>query len=239
MLITANDFLYGNDRKLETEYIVIEENCLKNFSDILRQNGIDGVIAGLFDTNTLRAEGMVVPDIDQLIVLNVDNLHADEKAVETTLSQLRDDVTVIAAFGSGTITDIARYCAKLKNLILVSCPTAASVDGFCSSVCAMTFNGIKVTLPAVAPKTVIADLAVIKNASDRLIKSGLGDILGKYVSLADWKISSSITGEYYCENTVKLVKEALTAVTDLIRNDDLFDAAFACGKGYVENQAEF
>lgn len=222
MLITADNFLRDYDRcNIETEYIVIEENCLKRFGDILRENGIDGVIAGLFDTNTIRAKGMVVPDIDQTIVLNADHLHADEKAVESTLSQLRDDVDVVVAFGSGTITDIARYCAKQKNLIFVSCPTAASVDGFCSSVCAMTFNNTKVTLPAVAPKIVVADLAVIKNAPDKLIKSGLGDILGKYVSLADWKIAHLVTGEHYCEKTAKLVTDALNAVTDLVKNDSL------------------
>lgn len=221
MLITADNFLHGNGRKMETEYIVIEEGCLARFDDILCNNGIDGVVAGLFDTNTVRAEGMFIPALDQVIVLNANNLHADENAVEAALSQLRDDVKVIAAFGSGTITDIARYCAKLKDLVFVSCPTAASVDGFCSSVCAMTFNHTKVTVPAVAPKIVVADLSVIKKAPDRLIKSGLGDILGKYVSLADWAIAHLITGEFYCETTVKLVRDALTAVTDLVKNDIL------------------
>ncbi|MCH5152639.1 MAG: sn-glycerol-1-phosphate dehydrogenase [Clostridiales bacterium] len=221
MLINANNLLHGDDRRIETECIVIEEGCLHRFNDILRQCGVDGAIVGLFDTNTVRAVGMHVPAIDQMIVLNANNLHADEAAVRSTLLQLREDVKVIAAFGSGTVTDIARYCAKLKNLILVCCPTAASVDGFCSSVCAMTFNHTKVTVPAIAPKIVIADLAVIKNAPDRLVKSGLGDILGKYVSLADWKVAHLVTGEFYCEKTVKLVKDALNAVTDLVNNDIL------------------
>lgn len=219
MVITASQITRGISRGVQTEYIVIEEGCLKNFREILRQNKIDGVVAGLFDANTIRAEGMSVPDIDQRIILDADGLHADEKAVEKTLSQLRGDVNVIAAFGSGTITDIARYCAKLKNLTFVSCPTAASVDGFCSSVCAMTFNGTKVTLAAVAPKVVIADLAVIKNAPVKLVKSGFGDILGKYVSLADWKISQLLTGEYYCEDTARLVRDALTSVTDAVKNN--------------------
>ena len=226
MQITADSFFHGKEGRMETEYIVIEEGCLTKFGDILRQNGIDGVIAGLFDTNTVHAKGMVVPDIDQMIVLNANNLHADEAAVRSTLFQLREDVNVIVSFGSGTITDIARYCAKLKNLTLVCCPTAASVDGFCSSVCAMTFNHTKVTVPAVAPKVVIADLTVIKNAPDRLVKSGLGDILGKYVSLADWKIAHLVTGEYYCENTVKLVRDALSAITDLVKNNNLHGCEF-------------
>lgn len=221
MIITASQIKRGGLQSIETEYVVIEEGCLKNFKDILIQNKISGVVAGLFDSNTICAEGMFVPDLDQRIVLDADGLHADEKAVEQTLSQLRCDVEVIAAFGSGTITDIARYCAKQKNLVLVCCPTAASVDGFCSSVCAMTFNGVKVTVPSVAPKIVVADLSVIKNAPKRLVKSGLGDILGKYVSLADWRIAHLIDGEYYSEDIVQLVRGALVSVTDLVKNNVL------------------
>lgn len=218
MRITASDIFGSDGRKTETELIVIEEGCLNKFEDIMHKCGLGGAVAGLFDSNTVKAIGMVIPEMDQTIVLNADNLHADERAVEETLEQLKDGINVIVSFGSGTVTDIARYCAKQKNINFVCCPTASSVDGFCSSVCAMTFNKVKVTLPAVAPKLVIADLNVIKNAPIRLTKSGLGDILGKYVSLADWEISDLITDEHYSEATAKLVKEALKEVTNLAEN---------------------
>lgn len=226
MQIDANRILQGYSGKTETQQIVVEEGSLRCFEKILRQNGIEGAVAGIFDTNTLRAKGMVVPQLDQTVLLDATNLHADEKAVEKTLSQLRSDVRVLAAFGAGTVTDIARYCAKQRNLAFVSCPTAASVDGFCSSVCAMTFNKTKVTLPGIAPKVVIADLSVIKNAPPHLVKSGLGDVLGKYVSLADWKIAHLVCGEYYCEKTVKLVRDALNAVTNLLKNNVVKDREF-------------
>ena len=98
----------------------------------------------------------------------------------------------------------------------VSCPTAASVDGFCSSVAAMTWNGCKKTLTAVAPKLVIADTEVFMNAPLRLTRSGFGDMIGKYVALTDWKISSILTGEFYCDRIASLTRKATEEVQNSI-----------------------
>ena len=42
------------------------------------------------------------------------------------------------AIGTGTVHDITRFCAHERGIGFVSCPTGASVDGFCSTVAAMT-----------------------------------------------------------------------------------------------------
>jgi len=96
----------------------------------------------------------------------------------------------------------------------VSCPTAASVDGFCSSVAAMTWNGCKKTLTAVAPKIVVADLDIIKKAPIRLAKSGFGDMIGKYIALTDWKIGQILKNEFYCQRIAAMTLEATKTVMD-------------------------
>ena len=96
----------------------------------------------------------------------------------------------------------------------MSCPTAASVDGFCSSVAAMTWQGCKKTLTAVAPKIVVADLDIIKHAPIRLARSGFGDMIGKYVSLTDWELGSLLTGEFYCETIADMTRQATGKVLD-------------------------
>ena len=110
------------------------------------------------------------------------------------------------------------------NIDFVSCPTAASVDGFCSSVAAMTWHGCKKTLTAVAPKLVVADTDIIKKAPVRLAKSGFGDMIGKYIALADWKIGNILTGEFYCEKianmTLEATKEVLQAIEGIINGCD-------------------
>ena len=37
--------------------------------------------------------------------------------------------------------------------------------------------------------------------------SGLGDMLAKYVSICEWRISNIINGEYYCEDIMMQIKE--------------------------------
>ena len=76
---------------------------------------------------------------------------------------------------------------------------SASVDGFVSTVAAMTWNGCKKTFPAVAPILVVADSDIFSRAPHRLNASGFSDLLGKYTALADWKISHAVTGEYICD----------------------------------------
>jgi glycerol-1-phosphate dehydrogenase [NAD(P)+] len=83
------------------------------------------------------------------------------------------------------------------------------VDGFVSSVAAMTLGGYKVTVPSAVPDFLVADLDVIAEAPGYLTASGLGDVLGKYVSLADWEIARIVTGEYLCRYTAELMREAV------------------------------
>lgn len=204
----------GREHKMETVFSVIESGCLKNINYYMKKYDIVGYKVAVYDENTYKATVDRHPDADLEIILNPVNLHANEHGVELLLNQLPPNAEVLIAIGSGTVHDIVRYCAYERKIDFVSCPTGASVDGFCSSVAAMTWNGCKKTLTAVAPKIVLADIDVIKNAPIRLAKSGFGDMVGKYVALTDWKISNIIKDEFYCERIAKMTLEATEAVVN-------------------------
>lgn len=230
MLIDQSDLLraFGVGCCITTELMVIEKGCLSQFDSYIKQLGINGPIMALYDTNTFCADNLVRPSAYQEIILAADGLQADEKAVGEVLNKLNPDVKVIVALGSGTIHDIARCCAYKRSLKLISCPTAASVDGFCSNVAAMTWNGSKKTLPAVAPTLVLADTSVIAAAPIRLAKSGIGDILGKYIALADWKIAHILIGEKYTERIAETMESVLKIINNysreiLIGNFDAYE----------------
>ena len=57
------------------------------------------------------------------------------------------------------------------------------------------------------------------------MKAGLGDMLAKYISIAEWRISNIITGEYYCEEVADLIRSALKRCTDnamgLLQRDEV------------------
>ncbi len=213
----SGDCACGRTHKMETVFSVVEGGCLKNIYAYLQQYGLTGCTAAIYDENTYKATADRHPKVDFEIILPFGNLHANEHGVDLLLQQLPGQAQVLLAIGSGTVHDIVRYCAYLKGLDFVSCPTAASVDGFCSSVAAMTWHGCKKTLTAVAPKIVVADLDIIKNAPIRLARSGFGDMVGKYIALTDWKIANILTGEFYCERIAKLTLEATEAVLQSAR----------------------
>ena len=220
MILTPRNFTFdctcGKEHAVRIRRIVIGDHCLQDLKDHLKALNIAGKTLAVYDSNTVRAKGLTKPETDYEAVLDANGLHADEKAVGTLLERLPDDVRVLVAVGSGTIHDITRYVSAQKGLIFVSAPTAASVDGFASGVAAMTWNGFKVTFPAVAPTLVLADLSVIGNAPFYLARSGVGDILGKYTALADWRIAGLLTGEYYCDGIASMMEDAVSQIRSSI-----------------------
>lgn len=206
----------GKEHQMVTRTAIIEWDCLLNFETYLEQNGIKGKRCAIYGKNSYRATEGKHPYAEQEIILDPDGLHADEVSTTFVLERIEDDVEVLIAVGSGTVHDITRYCAFKRNCRFVSCPTAASVDGFCSTVASMTWYGYKKTMTAVAPEIVIADVEVIKNAPPELIRSGIGDIMAKYIALADWEISHRLTGEYICPVIFDLMKKAIDIVMDSI-----------------------
>lgn len=204
----------GREHRMTTALCVIDSGCLKQLDTYLAEYGVGGFTVAVYDQNTYRATADRHPAVDAEVVLDPTDLHANEKGVDALMERLPQGVRVLIAIGAGTVHDITRYCAYQLGAEFISCPTAASVDGFCSSVAAMTWHGCKKTLTATAPKLVIADTDIIKNAPMRLTRSGFGDMIGKYIALTDWKIAHILNGEFYCETIANMTMDATRAVTE-------------------------
>lgn len=202
----------GREHTMETRAAVIEPGCLFEFEKYMAQFGVTGKRCALYGENSYAATADRHPRAEQKIVLDPTGLHANEISTAEVLAKLEGDVEVIVAVGSGTIHDIARFCAHERGIRFVSCPTGASVDGFCSTVAAMTWYGFKKTLPAVAPEIVLADTEIIKNAPMELVRSGVGDIMAKYTALADWKMAHVLTNELLCEKIYSIMQDAADTV---------------------------
>lgn len=196
---------------MDTKAVIIESGCLKKMDVYFEQYHISGKRAAVYDEHTYNAENLIRPAADREIVLKADT-DAHDKLADEVLHNLDSDIKILIAVGSGTVHDITRYCAHQTGKIFISCPTAASVDGFCSTVCAMTWKGYKKTLPGIAPALVLADTDVIKAAPMNLTLSGIGDIFGKYTALADWKTAHVLAGEHFCERIEQMTRKALKTV---------------------------
>ncbi|MBR5311666.1 MAG: sn-glycerol-1-phosphate dehydrogenase [Clostridia bacterium] len=188
--------------------IVICSGALNRLPDILQGYNKIFLVA---DTNTYAACGRRVQELLDgktagLLVFECEGaLVPDEEAIRTLGGQVPEEADLILGVGSGVINDLCKYTAWKRGLDSAIVATAPSMDGFASSGAAMIIGGMKVTYTAQPPKYIIADIDVVKNAPMDMIRSGYGDIIGKYSSLNDWKLSHLICGEYFCQEIYDLV----------------------------------
>lgn len=212
----------GKEHHTGVKEILIEAGAIEKLEEELLNGDLKEYISPLVicDTNTYAATEEIMEDIYdrcQVLVLDAEDLHADDQAVTIVENIMEEDIDLILAVGGGTIHDISRFVAHRYKVPFISVPTAASVDGFVSIVAAMTWNGMKTTVPADTPMCVYADTNIFANAPKRLTASGVADMLGKYICLADWKIAHLLTGEYYCREIAEMEEKALKMVRSALR----------------------
>ena len=225
MRVDINKFIgfcgCGKEHKIMVKDIIIESEAIKKLSMIMEKEGFKNITI-ICDENTYAAAGEEIKEIipkGKFINLKSENLHANEIAVQKVYECLAVENDVLIALGSGTIHDITRYVAYNKDIPFISVPTAASVDGFVSTVAAMTWRGDKKTFTAVSPIYVVADTDIFKEAPYRLTASGISDLIGKYTALVDWKISSIVIGEYICNKVCNMEIDAVNKLCECV--DDL------------------
>ena len=138
----------------------------------------------------------------------------DEKTLGSLMMAFSRDCDVIVAVGSGTLNDLCKFSSFQLGLDYMVFATAPSMDGFVSIGAALITNYVKTTYQAHVPLAVIGDTDILAAAPMEMITAGLGDILGKYTCLLDWKMAHIITGEYYCSHIADMVKEAVEIVVE-------------------------
>ena len=214
----------GREHKIEVKDIILGEDAAEKLLEALENGELSGYQHPMIicDQNTKEAAIGKLKRVWQLcseIVLPPQGLHADNHGVDMVHQAMEDAGSdregkpdLLLAVGAGTIHDLTRYVAHEMSIPFVSVPTAASVDGFVSTVAAMTWNGMKKTLPAAAPTYVFADTDIFSKAPYRLTASGISDLMGKYIALADWRIAHEVIGEYICERICRMETDALETV---------------------------
>ena len=148
------------------------------------------------------------------IILNYDEVIPDEHVIGEILAAVVPGSDLILGVGSGTLNDLCKLISFRMGLDYIIYATAPSMDGFVSIGSAVILNHVKTTLDCHGPVAVIGDVDVLSQAPMRLIAAGLGDTLGKYTCLFDWKLSRLINDEYYCEEVVQMVETAIATVMD-------------------------
>ena len=118
----------------------------------------------------------------------------------------------VVAVGAGTIGDIAKMATHRQGRPFVSVATAASMNGYTSSIAAVLVDGVKRTLPAQQAQAVFADVDVLCRAPAIMNCAGFGDLLSKPFSHADWLLAHRVRGVPYDEAPARLLDQAYEAL---------------------------
>lgn len=163
-------------------------------------------------------------------------LEPDEKAVGSLLMHYDPACDIIIAFGSGVINDLSKLLARMTNNTYIIVASAAYMDGYASGNSSVIRNGVKVTLNSKSPDVIMGDTGVLSAAPAHMAKAGLGDMLAKYISICEWRISNLINGEYFCEDVAaytRSVREAcVKAAPGIVARDP--QAVATVFKGLVD-----
>ena len=190
------------------------------------------------DVNTFAAAGEKVCGILEAagilygsFVFKDKALEPDEKAVGAAFMHFDKTCDVVVGVGSGVINDICKILSNVSGLPYIIVGTAPSMDGYASATSSMSRGGVKVSLNSRCADVIIGDTDILKTAPDHMLRSGLGDMLAKFVSIAEWRIARLLIGEYYCEEVAKLIRGAVKKCVDnaeglLNREDAAIEAVF-------------
>ncbi len=194
--------------KYTDEYNNILVVCDKNTFEAGGEKAAEIIAEKVYDVLVYESDGFLVPD---------------ESAIDKMEQRLQKNTDLIIGVGSGVINDLCKYVSFKHNLPYFIVATAPSMDGYASDGAALIINNMKITYSAHVPEVIIGDTDIIKNAPIEMIKSGYGDILGKYSCLNDWKLSRLINDEYFCEYvysfTYDIVQKTVPLAEKLIQRD--------------------
>jgi glycerol-1-phosphate dehydrogenase [NAD(P)+] len=248
----------GGVLRVPTRAVVIRDSLTGDEADLVRPLGLGPAFAVVSDTVThgvlgARVERALASLGTVTSVVLPGHPHADE-ATAALVGREAARADALVSVGSGTVTDLTKYAAARAGKPCVAFGTAPSMNGYTSPSAAITVDGLKKSLPAVAPAGVFLDLGVLAAAPARLIRAGLGDSLCRPTAQADWLLAHLLRGEPYREAPFALLlpeEPVLLAESDaLVRGDRAAVGRLArtlvlsgfgmaiCGGSYPASQGE-
>lgn len=206
----------GKSHKVDIQAIRVGSGVMQELSGILRDLGASHIFL-VADNYTYEAAGRQVEQLlDQAglayhkrVFQTETPLVPNEYALGSVLAAMTSQDDMLLAVGSGTLNDVTKYVSARTGIPYVIAATAPSMDGYASTVAPTILDGFKTTLPAVYPAAIVADVDILKDAPMPMLTAGFGDIIGKFTSLADWRLSHQLNGEYYCPEVAGVIEAAV------------------------------
>jgi glycerol-1-phosphate dehydrogenase [NAD(P)+] len=207
----------------DTQHVNIGAGALASVPGVFRESFGDSPAVVVADGNTFEAAGKEVRRrleraghtmVEAYVFPAEPPLYAEYSNIEKLKGSLREHDAIPVAVGSGTLNDIVKRSAHECERPYMCVATAASMDGYTAFGASIEKDGLKQTLSCSAPRAMVADLEVLKHASEDMTASGYADLLGKVTSGADWLIADALEVEKINPVGWSLVQDHLRGWTD-------------------------
>ncbi len=209
----------GRTHAVPLSTLLVEPGAIRHLPRVLSDLGAEKPFL-LADTNTFAAAGeSVVSALRESAIPSAPFIFSespapDERAVGAAVMHFDRSCDAVVGIGSGVINDIGKIVAHTAGLPYISIATAPSMDGYASATSSMELSGLKTSVPSKCPDAIIGDLDVLAAAPLHLRLSGLGDMLAKYISICEWRLSAAINGEYDCPHIATMIRQSLAACVE-------------------------
>ena len=210
-LLQGYDCSCGCHHNCDIGFVAIENGAIAHLSQLC--DGCDRILL-VADENTFAVAGkqalaaLAGKTVTRVIFPGSTVLIPNEAAIDRVTAALGDNQRIVG-IGSGVIQDLCKYVSFQSGVPYYIVGTAPSMDGYASNGAAMITGGMKVTYSAKVPDAILADPAILKDAPMDMIRAGYGDIVGKFSALNDWKLSSLVHGEAFCQENYDLIYKML------------------------------
>jgi glycerol-1-phosphate dehydrogenase [NAD(P)+] len=207
--------------QLGTRHLFIAQDLLKQAGPLLGAALPKGRWHLIADAHTHSVAGQALEaSLDSCAIAHTTFIFAAPAPVATVeaVEALRAELghaAAVVAIGSGTINDIAKMAAFRSGLPYAVVATAPSMNGYTSNIAALLENGVKTTQPCAPPIAVLADVDVLAQAPYRMLAAGLGDLLSKPVSQADWLLAHHLTESPYSSAAGQLIDASAELLKDV------------------------
>ena len=178
-----------------------------------------------FASGRLGANAFVLSDENTRAAAGDEPIHALERAgkkiTEDVLppepidasEELADQIAEAAAgadflvaIGAGSICDLVKAAAAGLEKPVLLYGTAASMNGYTSSITALKVRGLKRTIPCPPALGVFAAPDVLARAPQRMTAAGVADFLSKCSSSTDWQAAHLLRGGSYSDRPRRIVE---------------------------------
>lgn len=146
--------------------------------------------------------------------------HKDDSELDKIYSSISKDKKVgIIAIGGGHLIDSGKYLAYKLGAELAVIPTILSTNAIASPFSVLWIRGLSSAIRTKVPNIIIGDYEILKSEPHNFIAAGYGDLMARYTSLFDWRISYWLGNENYMDYVEKLVKSSIKIL--IKRADDI------------------